>query len=155
MAARPLSSLPRVDSEEAFRDPCLTVHEEDVLQDRAFWAVIIWLMMVPGFTITGLFFHQIHIASEKGIPLITWSSNYIWYALAAVCGALISGILVDRFSAHRVAVVAQIPMVLACLVLMMSDSFIMLALFFALFGWMNPAILHKRSRSQKAAFSQA
>jgi MFS family permease len=104
------------------------------MQDSTFWAVIIWLMMIPGFTITGLFFHQIHIASEKGIPLFIWSSNYIWYALAAVCGALISGILVDRFSAHRVAVVAQIPMILACLVLMMSDSFIMLALFFALFG---------------------
>ena len=112
----------------------LSLRRKDVMQDSAFWAVIIWLMMIPGFTITGLFFHQIHIASEKGIPLFIWSSNYIWYALAAVCGALISGILVDRFGAHRVAVVAQIPMILACLVLMMSDSFILLALFFALFG---------------------
>ena len=118
--------------EEARQLPSL--RRKDVMQDSAFWAVIIWLMMIPGFTITGLFFHQIHIASEKGIPLFIWSSNYIWYALAAVCGALISGILVDRFGAHRVAVVAQIPMTLACLVLMMSDSFIMLALFFALFG---------------------
>ena len=118
--------------EEARQLPSL--RRKDVMQDSAFWAVIIWLMMIPGFTITGLFFHQIHIASEKGIPLFIWSSNYIWYALAAVCGALISGILVDRFGAHRVAVVAQIPMILACLVLMMSDSFILLALFFALFG---------------------
>jgi MFS family permease len=118
--------------EEARQTPSL--RRKDVMQDSAFWAVIIWLMMIPGFTITGVFFHQIHIASEKGIPLFTWSSNYIWYALAAVCGALISGILVDRFGAHRVAVVAQIPMILACLVLMMSDSFILLALFFALFG---------------------
>ena len=118
--------------EEARQPPSL--RRKDVMQDSAFWAVIIWLMMIPGFTITGLFFHQIHIASEKGIPLFIWSSNYIWYALAAVCGALISGILVDRFGAHRVAVVAQIPMILACLVLMMSDSFILLALFFALFG---------------------
>ena len=118
--------------EEVRQTPSL--RRKDVMQDSAFWAVIIWLMMIPGFTITGLFFHQIHIASEKGIPLFIWSSNYIWYALAAVCGALISGILVDRFGAHRVAVVAQIPMILACLVLMMSDSFILLALFFALFG---------------------
>jgi MFS family permease len=118
--------------EEARQPPSL--RRKDVMQDSAFWTVIIWLMMIPGFTITGLFFHQIHIASEKGIPLFIWSSNYIWYALAAVCGALISGILVDRFGAHRVAVVAQIPMILACLVLMMSDSFILLALFFALFG---------------------
>lgn len=123
---------PQDRTEEARQTPSL--RRKDVMQDSAFWAVIIWLMMVPGFTITGLFFHQIYIASEKEIPLFIWSSNYIWYALAAVCGALISGILVDRFSAHRVAVVAQVPMVLACLFLMMSDSFIMLALFFALFG---------------------
>ena len=88
---------------------------------------------------TGLYrywpvFHQIHIASEKQIPLFIWTSNYIWYALAAICGALISGMLVDRFSAHRSAVVAQIPMILACLVLMISDSYLTLAVFFVLFG---------------------
>ena len=128
---QPDTEIPEI-PEETEQAPSLRRHE--VMRDSAFWAVIIWLMMIPGFTITGLFFHQIHIASEKGIPLFIWSSNYIWYALAAVCGALISGILVDRFSAHRSAMLAQIPMILACLVLMMSDSFIMLAVFFALFG---------------------
>lgn len=128
---QPDTEIPEI-PEETEQAPSL--RRREVMRDSAFWAVIIWLMMIPGFTITGLFFHQIHIASEKGIPLFIWSSNYIWYALAAVCGALISGILVDRFSAHRSAVLAQIPMILACLVLMMSDSFIMLAVFFALFG---------------------
>ena len=133
-AQQPDTEIPEIPeiTEETEQAPSL--RRREVMRDSAFWAVIIWLMMIPGFTITGLFFHQIHIASEKGIPLFIWSSNYIWYALAAVCGALISGILVDRFSAHRSAVLAQIPMILACLVLMMSDSFIMLAVFFALFG---------------------
>jgi MFS family permease len=111
-----------------------SMRRRQVVGDSAFWAVIIWLMMIPGFTVTGLFFHQIHIASEKQIPLFIWTSNYIWYALAAICGALISGMLVDRFSAHRSAVAAQIPMILACLVLMTSDSYLMLAIFFVLFG---------------------
>ena len=128
---QPDTEIPEI-PEETEQAPSL--RRREVMRDSAFWAVIIWLMMIPGFTITGLFFHQIHIASEKGIPLFIWSSNYIWYALAAVCGALISGILVDRFNAHRSAVLAQIPMILACLVLMMSDSLIMLAVFFALFG---------------------
>jgi sugar phosphate permease len=115
-------------------DPHPSMQRRQVVRDSAFWAVIIWLMMIPGFTVTGLFFHQIHIASEKDIPLFIWTSNYIWYALAAICGALISGMLVDRFSAHRSAVVAQIPMILACLVLMISDSYLTLAVFFVLFG---------------------
>ena len=111
-----------------------SMRRKQVVRDSAFWAVIIWLMMIPGFTVTGLFFHQIHIASEKQIPLFIWTSNYVWYAVAAICGALISGMLVDRFSAHRSAVAAQIPMILACIVLMTSDSYLMLAVFFALFG---------------------
>jgi MFS family permease len=115
-------------------DRIASMRRRQVVGDSAFWAVIIWLMMIPGFTVTGLFFHQIHIASEKQIPLFIWTSNYIWYALAAICGALISGMLVDRFSAHRSAVAAQIPMILACLVLMTSDSYLMLAVFFVLFG---------------------
>ena len=112
-----------------------SIRRAQVIKDSAFWAVIIWLMMVPGFTVTGLFFHQIHIASEKSVPLLIWSSNYVWYALAAIGGALLSGILVDRFSAHRSAVAAQVPMVLACITLITSDSLIMLAIFFALFGF--------------------
>ena len=115
-------------------EPHPSMRRKQVVRDSAFWAVIIWLMMIPGFTVTGLFFHQIHIASEKQIPLIIWTSNYVWYAVAAICGALISGMLVDRFSAHRSAVAAQIPMILACIVLMTSDSYLMLAVFFALFG---------------------
>ena len=115
-------------------DPHPSMRRKQVVRDSAFWAVIIWLMMIPGFTVTGLFFHQIHIASEKQIPLFIWTSNYVWYAVAAICGALISGMLVDRFSAHRSAVAAQIPMILACLVLMTSNSYLMLAIFFILFG---------------------
>ena len=68
-----------------------SVRRRSVMLDRAFWAVIIWLMMVPSFTITGLFFHQIYIAGQKAVPLWLWSSNYIWYALAAVVSAFFSG----------------------------------------------------------------
>ena len=60
-----------------------SVRRHIVIRDGAFWSVIIWLMMVPSFTITGLFFHQIYIAEEKAVPLWLWSSSYIWYALAA------------------------------------------------------------------------
>ncbi len=111
-----------------------SIRRSKVVRDRAFWAVIIWLMMVPGFTITGLFFHQIHIASALNIELWLWSSNYIWYALFAVIGALLSGYLVDRFTAHKSAVLSQIPMILACLCLMLAQHTIILSLFFCLFG---------------------
>ena len=111
-----------------------SVRRRTAMRDSAFWGVIIWLMMVPGFTITGLFFHQIYIAGEKGVPLWLWSSNYIWYALSALGGAFLSGYLVDRFSAHRVAFITQIPMLCACLLLGWGDGLFWLPAFFILFG---------------------
>ncbi|MBL82119.1 MAG: hypothetical protein CMM80_06195 [Rhodospirillaceae bacterium] len=111
-----------------------SVRRRIVMRDSAFWAVIIWLMMVPSFTITGLFFHQIYIAGEKAVPLWLWSSNYIWYALAAVSSAFFSGYLIDKFTAHHVAYVTQIPMLFACLLLWWGQGFFWLPVFFVLFG---------------------
>lgn len=112
----------------------LSVRRSVAMRDSAFWGVIIWLMMIPGFTITGLFFHQIFIAGEKDVPLWLWSSNYIWYALSALGGAFLSGYLVDRLSAHRVAFITQLPMLFACLLLWWGDGLFWLPAFFVLFG---------------------
>ena len=111
-----------------------SVRRHIVAQDRAFWLVIIWLMMVPSFTITGLFFHQIYIAGEKAVPLWLWSSNYIWYALTAVISAFFAGFLIDRLSAHRVAYVSQIPLLFSCLFLWWGEGTYWLPVFFVLFG---------------------
>lgn len=105
-----------------------------VKKDIVFWAVIIWLMMIPGFVITGIFFHQIHIAALKDVPLWVWSSQYIWYACAAIGGAICAGFLIDRFTAHKVASFAQIFLLIACLLLYIAESPFMLALFFICFG---------------------
>lgn len=110
------------------------MRREQVIKDPIFWSVIIWLMMIPGFIITGIFFHQIHIAQLKDVPLWVWSSYYIWYALAAVGGAFISGMLIDRFTAHRIAASVQVFLLLACLLLLAADGAVMLGLFFICFG---------------------
>ena len=115
-------------------DDTISVRRHIVMRDSAFWAVIIWLMMVPSFTITGLFFHQIYIAEQKAVPLWLWSSNYIWYGLAAVGSAFFSGFLIDRFTAHRVAYVSQIPLLFSCLFLWWGHGTYWLPVYFVLFG---------------------
>jgi len=115
-------------------DDTFSVRRHIVMRDSAFWAVIIWLMMVPSFTITGLFFHQIYIAEQKAVPLWLWSSNYIWYALAAVGSAFFSGFLIDRLTAHRVAYVSQIPLLFSCLFLWWGHGTYWLPVYFVLFG---------------------
>ena len=112
----------------------MSVRRRVAMRDSAFWGVVIWLMMIPGFTITGLFFHQIFIAGEKAVPLWLWSSHYVWYALSALTGAFLSGFLVDRYSAHHVAWLTQAPMLFACLLLWWGQGPFWLPGFFVLFG---------------------
>ena len=112
----------------------LMLRRKDAIKDLAFWLVIIWLMVVPGFTITGIFFHQIHLSELKNIPLWFWSTNYVWYAIASISGAFFSGLLVDKYSAHKIASVTQLPMLFACFLLWFGNEKISLALFFIFFG---------------------
>lgn len=114
--------------------PVTDMGRAEVVRDPAFWCVIIWLMMIPGFAVTGLFFHQIHIAEMKQIPLLLWTSHYVWYAAAAVFGAMFAGILIDRFSAHRIAAVTQLPLLASSLLIWLVSPGPGLVLFFVLFG---------------------
>lgn len=106
----------------------------DMLRDRAFWLAIIWLVFVPSFTVTGLLFHQIYLAELKSVSLMLWAANYSFYAIAAMIGSIASGILVDRFTAHRIVALTQLPVVIFSLLLWMSDGPVILALFFMMFG---------------------
>ena len=106
----------------------------DVIFDTAFWFVIIWIIIIPAFIITGIFFHQIFIANSFNISLIEWSSNYVWYAISATFGAMFSGILIDKFSAHKVTFLTQLPMIISCYFLLNLDNQFSIILFFLFFG---------------------
>ena len=109
-------------------------NRSDMMRDRAFWLAIIWLVFVPSFTVTGLLFHQIYLAELKGVSLMLWAANYSFYAIAAMIGSIASGILVDRFTAHRIVALTQLPVVIFSLLLWLSDGPVILALFFMMFG---------------------
>lgn len=106
----------------------------DALKEPIFWTVIIWIIAVPSFTITGLLFHQLYLAEAKGVTLLVWSAHYAFYAVAAVIGAFLSGILVDRFTAHQLATAAQLPIAFAALCLWLAPTSLALIGFFSLFG---------------------
>lgn len=124
---------------EGQADSKITQHQTafnrgDMLRDPAFWLAIIWLVFVPSFTVTGLLFHQIYLAEIKGVPLMLWAANYSFYAIAAMIGSIASGILVDRFTAHRIIALTQLPVIIFSALLWLSDGPVLLALFFMMFG---------------------
>jgi len=105
-----------------------------VLRDRRFWLGLVGLTMVPGFSVTGLLFHQIYLAELAGVTLGAWAANYVVYAACVVAGTLISGQLVDRFTGRRVAAHLMRPIGLACLSLWLVDGGFGVLLFFIFFG---------------------
>ena len=105
-----------------------------VIRDRRFWFGLVGLTMVPGFSVTGLLFHQIYLAELAGVTLANWAANYVVYAACAVAGTLLSGQLVDRFTGRRVAAHLMLPIALACLSLWLAEGAIGVLLFFIFFG---------------------
>ena len=105
-----------------------------VLRDRRFWMGVVWLTMVPGFSVTGLLFHQIYLAELAGVTLAVWAANYVFYAAFAVIGALVSGQLIDRYSGRRVAPYTLLPVTLACMALWLGDGPVGVLVFFIFFG---------------------
>lgn len=111
-----------------------SLSRREMLRDPVFRGVILWLVAMPSFVITGLFFHQIFLASERAVPLLVWGAHYGLYALAAVCGALAAGWLIDRFSAQHLAAFSQSGLVVAPLCLWLVPGAAGLWLFFSSFG---------------------
>lgn len=75
---------------------------EQVLADRRFW-LMLPSVMGPAWIFTGVFFHQVAIVEEKAWLFSAFAATYVLYAVAKVAASLLAGVLVDRFSAARVA----------------------------------------------------
>ena len=106
-----------------------------VLRDSRFWLGLVGLTMMPGFTVTGMLFHQIYLAELAGVSLASWAAMYVVYAACAVIGPLVAGQLVDRFTGRRVAAHMMLPITLACAALWLVEGQAGVFLFFVFFGF--------------------
>ena len=101
----------------------------------SFWLGLVGLTMIPGFTVTGMLFHQIYLAELAGVSLTSWAAMYVVYAACAVIGTLVAGQLVDRFTGRRVAAHMMLPITLACAALWLVEGQGGVFLFFVFFGF--------------------
>lgn len=83
---------------------------------------------------TGFMFHQIHLAQEKGWPLLVWSSMYFLFSVTTIVSSLGVGTLVDRVGAVRLTPIIAIPMAAGLLVLSSSNSTLVAAFFMLAMG---------------------
>lgn len=89
----------------------------EVLRDPRFY-LIVPSVVATSYIVTGLFFHQTHIAATKGWSLTWLAACYLGYAAATVLAALAVGPLIDRFSANRLLPFYLAPLALTLLVLL-------------------------------------
>ena len=106
----------------------------DLLKNFEFWVVILPLIALPSFTITGILFHQIFLANEKSVTLFHWSKFYAFYALTAILGAFFSGFLIDRVSARKTSFIGHFALLIGLISLWLGQGGPALILFFAFFG---------------------
>ena len=104
----------------------------DVLADQKFY-VIALAVLAPPFIMTGLFFHQVHIASVKGWSLNWLASVFAAFALTTVLSTLASGALIDRYKAASLMPFHLLPLG-ASLVLLASFSHFMVVIPYMVFA---------------------
>lgn len=92
----------------------------EVMRDPSFYLRVLAIIASPAI-LTGLFFHQVHVAGEKGWTLAWLATCFLGFAAAKVVGALGSGPLVDRFGAVRLLPLVLPPQALGLAALAISD----------------------------------
>ena len=107
---------------------------KDLSKNIEFWVVILPLIAVPSFTITGILFHQIFLADAKLVTLFHWSKYYAFYALTAIIGAFLSGFLIDWVSARKSSFIGHSALLIGLICLWLGQANVALILFFSFFG---------------------
>lgn len=105
----------------------------EVLRDAAFWLVMP-LMLAQSFIVTGVLFHQVHLAASKGWSLALFASSYSVYAGFTLVALLVAGHLVDRIGSPRLLPLVKLPLAGGLLALAGADAPAMAFLFMALAG---------------------
>ncbi len=88
----------------------------EVIRDYAFYFILPCAVASP-LILTGLFFHQVHLAETKGWSLAWIATCFVGYAGATVIGSLITGVMVDRFGAVRLLAWYLLPLLMGIVTL--------------------------------------
>ena len=143
-----LSRFEPLPKEAAGDVPTGSVDRSHVLRDRRFYLVLP-LYVAPPFLLTGMFFHQIVLADERGWSLALLAGAFSLYAGMKIAASLVSGIVVDRITALRALPFSAIPLILAFASLLLPpDTFGIYAPFVYL-GLCGIEPRHDRTRQRR------
>ena len=105
--------------------PALEKHSwrrAQLLRAPVFWILLTGLLC-PSFMFTSLLFHQLNLIEVKGWDMARYASVFSVFAIVQVCASLLSGGLIDRFSARQMLPFYLLPMTLGLIGLASVDGF--------------------------------
>ena len=105
----------------------------EVLRDLPFWMVCAGVF-APAFIGTSVFFHQVHLAEVKQWSLTVVASSFALLSLTSVSVSLVTGQLIDRYSARALLPFFLFPLSLGCAVLSIFDGAWAMPVFMFLLG---------------------
>ncbi len=93
----------------------------EVLRDKRFYMLLPLYLSSP-FLLTGMFFHQVLLAGERGWALSDLAAAFSLYAACKVIVSLLAGPWIDRFTALRLMPLAAVPVMLAFTLLCLAPD---------------------------------
>jgi MFS family permease len=105
----------------------------EVVRDPRFYLLLPGIM-APGFIVTGLFFHQVHLAQTKGWSLTWFAACFAAFAAAQLPAGLLAGPLVDRVGATKLLPVFLLPLAASLVVLASGRHMLVAPAFMVLAG---------------------
>ena len=110
-------------------EPVVSKGRSDVLRDKRFY-MIMPLYVAPAFLMTGMFFHQIRLAEDMSWGTRELAIAFSFYGFCKIIASLVTGQLVDKFSARRLLPFTIFPLIAAFMTLLLiPDSLALYGLF--------------------------
>ena len=95
----------------------------DVIVDKKFY-VYLPISLVPTFVTTGLIFHQVFIATNKGWNMELLASSFISLGIFSIVGLSFGGPFIDKMNTKKVMPFYLFPMLIGILIMMFFDHYI-------------------------------
>ncbi len=104
-----------------------------MLKDYRFY-LLLPITTTSSIFITGLFFHQVHISSERPWTMIEWASLFPLYAIINIASAFVFGHLIDKKGAINILYFMPVFIAVTCIMLALPGSFATAMLAFSFLG---------------------
>lgn len=125
--------MPRAGDHHGGRPPPRDWTRAEVLRDPVFYFALLGVL-APPFIGTTVFFHQVYLVELRGWSLELFAGSFAVMSLTTVICALLSGVLIDRFTAVALLPGFLVPLALACLCLAFFEQQWSAFAFMALLG---------------------